>query len=206
MAGIGLYGVYYAKCKVANNIVTGYTGGTKSMGKAISATFTPTETENNPLYANNAVAESDAASGSGGTLNMTLDRLTMAAAADLYGLTEKEVSVTMGDSSATGKGFDYTGDEISAPVGAAYIRQMQEDNDRGIHEVVLYRRATFSMPSEEAQTLGETVEWQTPEITGTVVGKESGGSAPWRQRYRFDTQDAAIAWIESVFGEPADEG
>ena len=86
MAGIGMYGVFYAKAVVKNGIVTGYTGGTKLMGKAISAGFEPSTPEDNPLYANNGEAENDSSGASGGTLTLTLDRLTMDAAADLYGL------------------------------------------------------------------------------------------------------------------------
>lgn len=191
MAGIGLYGVYYSKATVADGVVTGY-AGVQTMGKAISASFEPAEGSDNPLYANNAVAENDTNAGSGGTLTLTLDRLKYAAIADLFGLTLKTVTTDQ-------QGFDYDGTEAAAPVGVAFIRQMQEDNDRGIHEVILFRRVTFSMPSEEGQTMGESIEWQTPEIEGTVYGKEASGTNPWMQRYRFASQDAAVTWITAQF-------
>ena len=98
MAGIGLYGVYYAKATVEDGVVTGYTGGLKTMGKAISASFEPTTPDDNPLYANNAVGDNDASGASGGTLTLTLDRLTQAAAADMFGLTVQDVEVTVGTS------------------------------------------------------------------------------------------------------------
>ena len=56
MAGIGMYGVYYAKCVKNDGVTTGYTGGVKTLGKAISANFTPSNPEDNPLYASNGVA------------------------------------------------------------------------------------------------------------------------------------------------------
>ena len=199
MAGIGMYGVFYAKAAVENGVVTGYTGGTKNMGKAISAEFEPNNPEDNPLYANNGVAENDASGASGGTINMTLDRMTMDTAADLYGLEVEETSVMVSGQSVTGRGLKYTGTEQSAPVGVAYIRMNQEDGVRS-HEVVLYRRATFSMPAQSAQTMGESIEWQTPEVEGTVMGMEGDGTHPWFQTFVFPTQPAAIAYIESVFG------
>lgn len=186
-----MYGVYYAKCEMTDGVVTGYEGA-KTMGKAISAEFTPTEASDNPLYANNAIAENDTNAGSGGTLNLTLDRLKPEAAADLYNLT----LTTLTTESA---GFDYSGNETSAPVGVAFIRQHQEGGDRNIHEVVLFRRVTFSQPTENAQTMGESIEWQTPEISGIVYGKEGDGTNPWMQRYRFTSQSAATTWIESQF-------
>ena len=203
MAGIGMYGVYYSKATIANGVVTGY-AGVKTMGKAISASFEPSTPDDNPLYANNAVAENDSSGASGGTLTLTLDRLTQEAAADLYGLTVEDVEVTVGDTPGTqveGTALKYTGNEQSAPVGVAFIRQNQVDGVRN-HEVILYRRATFSMPADSAQTMGESIEWQTPEIEGTVMGLEGDGTNAWFEQVIFPTQEAAIAYITKYFAAP----
>lgn len=194
MAGIGLYGVYYSKAKITDGVLTGY-NGVQTMGKAISATFEPSDTDDNPLYANNGIAERDAAASSGGTLTLTLDRLTQAAFADLYGLTAE--SETAGQ--ATGTGFNFTGEEVYAPVGVAFIRWAQEDNNRDHHQAVIYSYVTFSPPSEEANTMGESVEWQTPEIEGTVSGGAVTGTYPWKKVFDFDSQADAIAFITAYF-------
>ena len=200
MAGIGMYGVYYSKATIANGVVTGY-AGVQTMGKAISANFEPSTPDDNPLYANNAVGENDSSGASGGTLTLTLDRLTQDAAADLYGLTVEDVEVTVGETPGTqveGTALKYTGTEQSAPVGVAFIRQNQVDGVRN-HEVILYRRVTFSMPADNAQTMGESIEWQTPEISGTVMGLEGDGSNAWFEQVIFPTQEAAIAYITDYF-------
>ena len=200
MAGIGMYGVYYSKATITNGVVSGY-AGVKTMGKAISASFEPNTPDDNPLYANNSVAENDSSGASGGTLTLTLDRLTQEAAADLYGLTVEDVEVTVGDTPGTqveGTALKYTGNEQSAPVGVAFIRQNQVDGVRN-HEVILYRRATFSMPADSAQTMGESIEWQTPEIEGTVMGLEGDGTNAWFEQVIFPTQEAAIAYITNYF-------
>ena len=205
MAGIGMYGVYYSKATIANGVVTGY-AGVQTMGKAISASFEPNTPDDNPLYANNAVAENDSSGASGGTLTLTLDRLTQEAAADLYGLTVEDVEVTVGDKPGTqveGTALKYTGNEQSAPVGVAFIRQNQVDGVRN-HEVILYRRSTFSMPADSAQTMGESIEWQTPEIEGTVMGLEGDGTNAWFEQVIFPTQEAAIAYITNYFAAPAE--
>lgn len=202
MAGIGMYGVFYAKCVITNGVVTGYTGGTKTMGKAISATFEPNTPDDNPLYANNAEAENDSSGASGGSLDLTLDRLKLDAAADMYGLEVVETTVTVGGEQVTGRGLRYTGREQSAPLGVAFIRMNQEDGIRN-HEVVLYRRGTFSMPSSNAQTMGDSIEWQTPEISASIMGAEDGESSYWYESMVFPSQDAAIAYVESIFGPMA---
>lgn len=202
MAGIGLYGVFYSKCNKENGVTTGYDGTVKMMGKAISAGFDPNTPDENPLYANNGVAENDASSGSGGTLTQTLDRMTLETAADLYGTTVKQVTVQVGEESVNGTEIEYKGDEVSAPVGVAYIKLAQEDGVRH-HEVVFYREATYSRPGDDAQTMGESIEWQTPEVTAVVAGLQGDGSAPWYRVSRWPTQAAAIAYIYQLFGATA---
>ena len=205
MAKIGMYGVYYAKAVLEKNIVVGYTGGAKMMGQAISADFSPSKPTDNTLCANNGVAERDSSGASGGTLKTTLDRLTMEAAADLFGLEVKEVSVTVGGQTVKGQSLDYTGLEQSAPVGVAYIRENLEDGVRS-HEVVLYRRAVYSMPNEKGQTRAKKIEWQTPELEATVSGMEGDGTSPWYRSVVFPTQAAAIAFIMQELGEAENGG
>lgn len=203
MAGIGLYGVFYSKCVKTDGVVTGYEGGVKLMGKAISAGFEPNTPDENPLYANNGISENDISTGSGGALTMTLDRMTLETSADLYGTTVKDVSVMVGEESVSGKEIEYKGDETSVPIGAAYIKLQQEDGVRS-HEVVWYREMTMSRPGEDAQTKGETIEWQTPEVEATVAGLQGDGTMPWYRASRWPTQESAIAYIHTLFGTTID--
>ena len=55
------------------------------------------------------------------------------------------------------------------------------------------------MPSDEYETLGESVEWQTPELEATVSGGSVTGTYPWRKRYRFPSQAAAEQFITGYF-------
>lgn len=194
MAGIGLYGVYYAKATLTNGVLTGY-GGVKTMGKAISATFDPADTADNPLYANNGIAERDASGGAGGTLTVTLDQLDRTAMGDLFGLT----AATSVVSGVTGTGFDFTGNELSAPVGVGFVKWNQVNNSRASYQAVIFSYVMFSPSSESYQTLGESVEWQTPELSGIVSGGAVTGTKPWRKVYEFATQEAAIQFITNYF-------
>ena len=207
MAGIGMYGVFYAKCAKKDGVVTGYTGGVKTMGNAVSASFEPSNPDDNPLYAKNHIVENDSSGASGGSLTLTLDRLTQDAAADLFGLKVEEVKVKVGDEpgeEVTGKALKYTGGEQSAPVGVAFVRAHQIDGSRDHHEVVLYREATFAAPKDSAKTMEDKIEWQKPEISGTVAGRDAEGN-PWYQSVMFPTQAAAIAYINEQLKE-AGEG
>ena len=199
MAGIGMYGVYYAKANISSGTVASY-GTVSTMGKAISASYEPAEAGTNILYANNSIAETDTSLVAGGTLTITLDALSLAARADLFGLTATTTTVTVGGTSHTGNGFEYDGSETAVPVGVAFIRQSQESQNRNIHDVVIYSYCTFNEPTEEFETLGESVEWQTPTIEATVSGASVVGTTyPWRVMMRFDSQAAAIQYITDFF-------
>lgn len=202
MAGKGLYGVFYKKCTKVGGVTTGYEGTVALMGKAIAATFTPNTPEENPLYANNSIAENDTSSGAGGTLTLTLDRMTLEVAADLYGTTVKDVSVQVGEETVSGKEIEYLGLETSAAIGTAYIKLHQED---GVprHEVMFYREASFTRPEDSARTMEGSVEWQTPEVSGNIMGMQGNGSEPWFRVSSWPSQEAAIAYIYQLFGEEA---
>ena len=202
MASIGMYGVFYSKCVKSGGVVTGYDGSVKMMGKAVSANFEVNTPQDNPLYANNSVAENDVSSGSGGTLTNVLDRMSLDTASNLYGTTVSDVTATVGGKTYNGQEIAFKGLETSTPVGVAYIRMHQEDGVR-IYEVVFYREVVYTRPSEEAQTMGRTIEWKTPSITGTVSGMQGDGSEPWYRTSRWETQEAAIAYIFNLFGAEA---
>lgn len=202
MAGIGLYGIYYSKATVTDGVLTGYQG-VQQMGKAISANFEPADAEDNRLWANNAIAETDGMATSGGTLTVNVDRITNQAHQDLFGLTSETVSVTVGGESVTGTGYDYDGTESANIVGVAFIRWKQELQDRGIYEAVIYSYCSFKEPTEEMTTYdGDNgIEWQTPELEATVSGSTVTGEYPWRKKYTFPTQAAAIQFITDYFAE-----
>ena len=205
MAGIGLYGVYYSKGTIVDGVLTSFTG-LKTMGKAIAATFTPEEAGEDNLRANNGIAESDAQGSAGGALALTLDKLTGDAYEDLFGLTEETEEVTVGTQTVEGTGYDYTGEEQANAVGVAFIRWRQEAQNRNLHEAVIYSYVTFAEPTDEYQTMGESVEWQTPELEGVVSAGSVCGTYPWMRRYTFPSQAAAIQFITDYFAAPTPPG
>lgn len=203
MAGIGLYGVFYKPCKKVDGVCIGYDGTVKMMGKAVEASFSPKIPSENPLYANNSIAENDISSGSGGSLELTLDRMTLDTAADLYGTQVENVEVEIDGETITGTEISYKGSETSMPVGTAYILLGQEDGVRN-HDVIFYREATYTRPDEDAKTMEDSIEWQTPKITAVVAGMQGDGSDKWYRKARFSTQRAALAYIYKLFGETLD--
>ena len=98
--------------------------------------------------------------------------------------------------------------EQANAVGVAFIRWKQENNSREIYEAVIYSYCTFSEPSEETSTYNgdDGVEWQTPELEAEVSGSTVTGAYPWRKRYTFPSQAAAVQFITNYFAAPTQNG
>ena len=65
------------------------------------------------------------------------------------------------------------------------------------YKVEFLNKVKFSEPSADETTRGETVEFSTSELTGTVVTLADG---QWSQTKVFDTMSSARSWLESLFG------
>lgn len=186
MAKIGLNNFRYAIATI--NSTTGIVtyGGSKKPAKAISFTFEPTVADAS-LYADDSRAEYDSRV-TGGNVTMGIDREDFETMADLLGHTKD----------AGGEIEDNIND--TAPyVGVGRVTRLMVDGQQKFRGTVL-SLVKFQEPTENDQTMGETIEFQTSEISGQMIIPQNG---KWRQRKIFDTQADAIAYIEGVLGSSA---
>lgn len=70
------------------------------------------------------------------------------------------------------------------------------------YQAVWYHKAQFGETTENAQTKGQTIEWQTPTLTGRIMGvnDNADGKIRFRRRATFDTAAAAMAWLDAKAG------
>lgn len=182
MAKIGLNNFRYGFLTEASNGATTY-GGAKTPGKAISCNV---EVENSDasLYANDVLAESDNAF-AGGTVTIGLDRFDFQTQADLLGHTYTEQD-----------GLKRNANDTAPYVGLGRVVVLMEDNVRKYRTEFL-RKVKFSEPSQENNTKGESVEFGTVEIEGTISALANGD---WSDAKVFNTQAEAITYIETLLG------
>lgn len=183
MAKIGLNNFRYAVATV--NSTTGVVtyGGAKKPAKAISFNFEPTVSDAK-LYADDMLAESDSRV-TGGNVTMGVDREDVDTMCDLLGHTKD----------AGGEVVDDVND--SAPyVGVGRVTRLMVDGAQKFRGTVL-SLVKFAEPSENDQTMGESVEFNTSELSGVMVIPANG---KWRHRKVFDTQADAISYIEGLLG------
>ena len=157
--------------------------------KAISANITWSRSDDS-LYANDVEAETDNGI-TGGTITMGLDDLSESLQISALGT---QAVGTEGD-----KYLEDT-DRAGTPGGYAYLRVRKRHNVVSFEANFLYK-ITLGQEDEETATRGESIEWQTPEVTGKIMGvyTDASGEAKFRRRKTFPTEAAAIAWLKAIF-------
>ena len=164
------------------------------VGKAIQGNLTWNRNDN-PLYADDADAENDNGA-TGGSIELVTDDLLDAVRAYLLG--DEAISVGTGTSATT----EYESTDEPAPyVGFGYMR-VRVKNGVTSYQAVWYHKAQFGETNENAQTKGQTIEWQTPTLTGRIMGvnDNAAGKIRFRRRATFDNAADATAWLDAKAG------
>ncbi len=189
MAIIGVSKPYYAKYTVSNGAVA-YSDLT-NLAKATSAEINMDNADAVVLYADNAAAET--ANGfSGGTLTLGIDELSVQSAAGILGIDTESVSTPSGTAVTMKAG-------TAAPyLGIGLIVKKQVNNAPKWMGVVLYK-VQFQTPGLTAETQGETITFQTPELTATVL-RDDTADQKWCSWGEFATEADALTWISGKLG------
>ena len=183
MALIGLNHFFYSHLTEAVDGTVTY-DGKKSLGKAVSCNVSITN-NSAALYADDALAESDTTFQSG-TITLGVDDDRETTFADLLGHTVDDGEVI------------YNANDTAPWVSVARIIVKLVENVK-IFKVEVIRKVKFSEMSSANQTKGESVEFTTPEIEGTIATLKTG---EWKITNTFASQDDAIDYITDLFKAP----
>lgn len=183
MPKIGLTNFRYAVLTEGTDGTPTYDGA-KTPGKAISCTVSITN-NSAMLYADDVLAESDTSFQSG-TVAMGIDEDDQTTMATLLGHTVSDGQIIRSaDDTAPYVGV---GRVVTAMVNGAYKYKAE----------FLYK-VKFSEPSAENNTKGESVEFSTTEIEGTVAALKNG---KWSVAKSFDSKSDAISFLEGLMAAP----
>ena len=181
MAKIGLTNLIYSNLTEASNGTPSYDGA-KTLGKAVSANVSITN-NSATLYADDALAESDT-SFQTGTITCGVDEDADATFAPLLGhaITDQgEVTKNASDTAP----WVGVGRIVTKMVSGVYYYKA---------EVLL--KVKFGEPSQDDTTKGESIEFSTPEIEGTIATLADGN---WCKTKTFTTKANALAYIQGIF-------
>lgn len=150
---------YVAKYAASEGTVT-YSNGMK-LARGVEVSISPESTDDNNFYADNVLAESDSGRFTGGELTLTVDGLLIAAE-----------QLIMGLPTAGQDGWTAYGDDQNAPdLGVGFIVRYMSDGVTTYVPIVL-AKVKFAPIEINAATQEEEIDWQTTELTGTIMRGE----------------------------------
>lgn len=162
---------------------------------AISYTAEIESTENNPLYGDNVVIENDVGRFSTGTLTLETDDLI--GEVTMFLLDAKTVQRQYGDEQTVDAiVFD---DRMHSPVLGVGIIELHQLDDVDHYKAIWFKKVTFSIPQDTATTRGETVEWQTRTIEGTIARSDEQHH-PWKEEAWFEAESEAVEYLQAMLG------
>lgn len=192
MATIGLSKPYYAIYAEAGGVVS-YSDGAV-MGKATEANISIKTTEDNNLYGDNGLAETDRRFANG-TLTLSTTDLSQEVSKAILGLTEQAITGIDGVTDTSVKELVYDDTQVTPYLGVGFIIKKKVNGAYKWRGVVL-PKVMFSVPEDAATTQGESIEWQTPELTGTIM-RDDSPTHMWKREATFTTEAQAEAYIKN---------
>lgn len=186
MAKVGLKYPVYAKLKEDGTYEAG-----SVIAKAIKASVNA-ESNDVKLYADDGVAESDK-SFKGGKISLNVDDLTQKVYAELLGHT---YTAKTASDPVTPESVKANANDIAPYVGVGFYGKVVRNNKPAFLAKWLMK-TQFAEPTDETETKGETVSFQTPTIEGDVYQLDNGD---WKDQAEFPTEEAARAWLNTKAG------
>ena len=191
MATIGLSKPYYAVYSAAENVVT-YANGAV-MGKATEANIEINTSDNNNLYGDNAIAETDRQFTSG-TLTLSTTDLSQEVSKAILGLKEETLDSITGVTDEDVSELIYDDTQAIPYLGVGFIVKKVVNGVTMWRGIVL-TKVMFSIPSDAANTQGETITWQVPSLTATIM-RDDSATRMWKREATFTTEAQAEAYIK----------
>ena len=185
---------YIGKYNAAGQTVS-YTGGMK-LGRAVSLSVSVESAEDNDFFADNVIAETETGTMTSATATMSVDGMEDDVAQFALGLPEP-TSVEVGDSPVNA--YDY-GDNMNPPyLGFGAIRRKML-NGVTTYQPILFTKVKMSIPGNDYATQEEQIDWQTEELTLSIL-RDDSANRNWKRIFESqETEDAAEAILKSIFG------
>ena len=183
MAKIGLNNFRYSKLTETDGVAS--YEGSKKLAKAIDCKVS-IENYSAELYADDSLAESDTTFKKG-TITLTVDEDDDTVFAELLGheLDDETSEMVRKDT------------DVAPYVGVGRILT-KVINGVYKYKVEFLPKVKFSEPAQEETTKGDSIEFKTPSIEGTVTKLADG---TWSKAKTFTSKDEAIAYLESLMAK-----
>ena len=173
-----------------------YTGGMK-LGRGVEVSIEVEAADDNNFYADNVISESAAAQFTSASGTVTVDGLENNAATLILGLPEPKSFEVEASKQVQMQGY---GGVMDPPyVGFGYIRRTMMKGKTSFYPVI-HPKVRFAIPSDSAATQEDVIDWQTQELSTTVL-RDDTTENNWKVTTATgcDTEAEAEAVIKKYF-------
>ena len=161
------YVAEYGTTTGTNGVELDYANG-QILARGVSVSLSVDSADDNNFYADNALAETASGSFGSGEVTLTVD-----------GLFEAAQKLILGLPAADGDGWYHYGDDMNIPyMGIGFIVRYQSAGAVSYVPVVLHK-CKFQIPSIDANTQEDEIDWQTTELTATVL-RDDTANHEWK--------------------------
>ena len=183
MAQIGLKYLICAPVTETPTTVTFHDGVVMSYAIKVDLSI---EINEGKLYADNRIVETVKEFKSG-KVSLNGDHLSYEVLALILG--HERGTLVSGGEKLTAKG-----DDEGAYVGVGFYSTTIKDSVKKYRAIWLHK-VKFGIPNESLETKGDSINFQTPTIEGTLLTDILG---VWKEEATFDTEAAAKAWLDGL--------
>lgn len=189
---------YVAIYSASGGTVT-YTSG-QILARGVNVSVEPEVGDDNTFHANNVAAEVASGVFTGGTVTLTVDGLFSAAEKLILGL-PAEKTITVGQDETVSV-VEY-GDDMDIPyMGLGFVVRYQSDGVVTYAPVVL-TKVRFQTAGLSAATQEEEIDWQTQELTASMMRDDSANHVWKRVAEDQATEAAAEEALKVMLGVSA---
>lgn len=187
----------FSKPYVAKYANTGSTVNYSSgmiLARGVSLSVEIDTADDNNFYCDNVIGETESTQFTSGSATITVDGLDNDAATMIFGLPAPQ-SVTVDETPVQMQGY---GQQMNAPyVGFGCVRRTMMNGVTQYWPYIL-PKIKFSLPSEEMATQEDSIDWQTQELTATIM-RDDTTAANWKliSAEGMDTEAEAEAAIKA---------
>ena len=185
---------YVAVYSASNETVT-YTDVSR-LARGVSVALAIESGDGSTFYADNVAAEGTGGVFTGGTVTLTVDGLKDEARKLIMGLATP-TPLTVG--SETVDVYSYDTDQSIPYVGIGFVARYMENGVMSYVPVVL-TKTQFDVDGMETATQTKSIEFQTQELTATIMRDDSAKHS-WRKiAVAQTTEEKAVAVIRALLG------
>lgn len=166
-----------------------FTGGRK-LARGVNVDLNPESSTDNNFHADNQVAESASGLFTGGTVTLTVDGLFMDAERFIQGLPQADAAGWVG----------YGDDKETPNIAIGYIVRYMSGGVTTYVPTIL-PKTKFGLFNQSAATQQEEIDWQTQEITATIM-RADDANHNWKfiSETEYATEDEAERALQTKLG------